>query len=198
MLFLVTFSNGFEVRATSGTVKRLKLNEGAEFSPAEFAELMKILEEKYARYTAESILARRPYSVGEFRRKLRQKNIDESYIRPIVKEFRAKGILDDFEYAVARGRSLIERKPAGRGYLVAWLQKRLVPREIAEKAVADILEDTDEVDTAVELLKRKRTSFAKFDLETARRKAYTYLSRRSISYGAAKEAFEKVFGDKTV
>jgi hypothetical protein len=45
----------------------------------------------------------------------------------------------------------------------------------------------------VELLERKKGSLAKFDLETARKKAYTYLSRRAISYGAAKAAFEKVF-----
>jgi len=140
------------------------------------------------------MLARRPYSVGEFKQRLRHKDISDEHIRRIIRDFRDKGFLNDYEYALARARSLNARKPAGRGYLVAWLRKRLVPREIAEKAVDELLADVDEVETAVELLNRKRSSLDKFDLETARRKAYTYLSRRAISYGAAREAFEKVFG----
>jgi regulatory protein len=197
MLFLLTFSNGFEIKATSGVVKRLNLAEGTEFTPATFTELKKVLEEKFAWYTAESILARRPYSVGELKQRLRRKEISDKLIVEIIREFRSKKILDDHQYAITRAQSLVDRKPAGRGYLVAWLQKRLVPREIAENAVAELLSGVDEVDTAVDLLKRRQGSFEKFDLETARRKAYTYLSRRAISYGAAKEAFEKLFGKTT-
>ncbi len=197
MLFLLTFSNDFEVKATSGVVKRLSLAEGAEFNQATFDELKAILEERFAHYTAESFLARRPYSVGELKQRLRNKKISDNHIKEIIREFCDRKILDDYEYSRTRTRSLIERKPAGRGYLIAWLQKRLVPREIAESAVAELLTGVDEVDTAVELLKRRRGSFEKFDLETARKKAYTYLSRRAISYGAAREAFEKVYGKTT-
>ena len=197
VLFRLEFSNDFEIRATAGVVKRLNLTEGSEFSPATFEELRKILEEKYAYYTAESFLARRPYSIGELKQRLRDKGISGDHIAEIIKDFRARKILDDYEYSLARIRSLVERKPAGRGYLVAWLQKQLVPREIAENAVAELLSGSDEVATAVELLERRRGSFEKFDLETARKKAYTYLSRRAISYGAAREAFEKVFGKTT-
>jgi SOS response regulatory protein OraA/RecX len=197
MLFLLSFSDGFEIRATKGVIDRLGLAEGAEFTPDTFKELKTILEQKFAYYSAESLLARRPYSVGEFKQRLRRKEISEKLIAEIVKEFRSKKILDDFGYAVTRAQSLIDRKPAGKGYLVAWLQKRLVPREIAEKAVAELLSDVDEVETAIELLQRRRGAFEKFDIETARRKAYTYLSRRAISYGASRAAFEKVFGKST-
>jgi SOS response regulatory protein OraA/RecX len=197
MLFLISFSEGSQIRATKGTIDRLDLSEESQFSRQTFAELWKILEEKFAHYTAESLLARRPYSVGEFKQRMRHKEIAENLITAIVKEFRNRGLLDDYKYSLMRIQSLIERKPAGRGYLVAWLQKRLVGREIAQKAVAEALAGTDEVDTAVELLKRRRLSFEKFDLETARRKAYTYLSHRAISYGAAKKAFEQVFETTT-
>lgn len=192
--FLLSFSDGYQIRATKGVVDRFRLAEGARFSPETYAELKRILQWEWAYYTAEAMLARRPYSVGEFKQRLRHKDISDDHIRRIVRDFRERGFLDDYEYALARARSLVARKPAGKGYLVAWLRKRLVPREIAEKAVDELLADVDEVETAVDLLKRKRSSLNKFDLETARRKAYTYLSRRAISYGAAREAFEKVFG----
>ncbi len=192
--FLLSFSDGYQIRATKGVVDRFRLVEGATFSSETYAELERILEWEWAYYTAESMLARRPYSVGEFKQRLRHKDISDERIRRIVRDFRERGFLNDYEYALTRARSLVARKPAGRGFLVAWLRKRLVPREVVEKTVDELLADVDEVETAVELLNRKRSSLAKFDLETARRKAYTYLSRRAISYGAAREAFEKVFG----
>ena len=197
VLYRLAFSNGFEIRATKGVIERLKLVEGAQFTQQTFEELRKVLEERFAFYTAESLLARRPYSIGEFKQRMGRKEISEGLISRIVKEFRGKGILDDYKYALARVKSLIDRKPAGKGYLVGWLQQRLVPREIAQEAVAEALGNVDEVATAVDLLERKRSSFEKFDLETARHKAYTYLSRRAISYGAAKTAFSKVFGKTT-
>ena len=194
MLLLLTFSNDFEVKATRGVVKKLDLTEGLEFSPATFAELKTILLERFALYCAESLLARRNYSVGEFKERLRQKEIDSDLIGRLVKAFREQGLLDDYKYGRMRIRSVMNRKPAGRGYLIADLQKRLVPRDIAENVVAEAMKDLDEVEIAVELLEKRRTAFTKFDLETKRRKAYTYLSRRAISYGASKAAFDKVFG----
>jgi regulatory protein len=192
--FLLSFSDNYQIRATKGVIDRFRLAEGARFSPETYTELKRILEWEWAYYTAESMLARRPYSVGELKQRLRHKDISSDHIREIVRDFRERGFLNDYEYALARARSLADRKPSGRSYLISWLRKRLVPREIAEKAVDELLSDVNEVETAVELLKRKRSGLAKFDLETARRKAYTYLSRRAISYSAARAAFEKVFG----
>jgi SOS response regulatory protein OraA/RecX len=45
---------------------------------------------------------------------------------------------------------------------------------------------------AVASLERKWNSLKQFDLERARTKAYTYLSRRGIGYAAAKAAFEQL------
>lgn len=196
-LFLLTFSNGYEVRAGKRVIEQLGLSEGDEFGREMFVKLKEILDWEFSFYTAESMLARRPYSVGEFKQRLRQKEIDSGHIARIVKDFLSKGLLDDFSYSVARVQSLKNRKPAGRGYYLAWLQNRLVPREIADKAIDEVLSSVDEVETAIGLLEKKRSSLAKFDLETARRKAYTYLSRRAISYGTAKAAFETVFGKST-
>ncbi|MCP4567319.1 MAG: RecX family transcriptional regulator, partial [FCB group bacterium] len=153
-----------------------------------------LLLERFALYCAESLLARRNYSVGEFKERLRQKEIGLDLIKQIVAEFRQLDLLDDFRYGQMRVRSVIRRKPAGRGFLIADLQKRLVPRDIAEKVVTEALKDSDEIEMAVELLEKRRAAFTKFDLETKRRKAYTYLSRRAISYGASKAAFDMVFG----
>jgi len=192
-VFYLTFSNGELLRATPAAVSERGLTVGMAFSSAEFAQLKGFVERRLAYYTAESILARRPYSIGRFKEKLREKSISSELINEIVKEFKSRDLLDDYRYALARVQSLLNRKPAGRAFLVADLQRRLVTRPIAEKAVAEAVSGLDETEIALNLLQKRQASLAKFDLETARRKAYNYLSRRSISYGASKEAFDRLF-----
>ncbi|MCK5126109.1 MAG: regulatory protein RecX [candidate division Zixibacteria bacterium] len=190
---IVSFSNDFDIKTTKGIIDKLELSAGDEFSSGEFIKLKNILEEAFAFYTAEGILARRAHSIGELKFKLKRKEIDADLIAMIVKKFHQQGLLDDFSYAKLRASLIMNRKPAGRGFLIADLQTKLVPREIAEKAVKELLSNVSETDSAAVLLEKRRMSFVKFDLETARRKAYNYLSRRAISYRAAKEAFEDVF-----
>lgn len=195
--YRLSFSNGYDIRVGPITVEKLGLTERQEFTPTEFDELRKILDREYAYLVAEAQLARRGFSIGEFKQRLRQKDIAEPLVARIVSDYRGLGLLDDERYAEIRVRSLLERKPAGKGFLVAELQKRLVPRSVAEKVVTRALEGIDEVETAMKLLNRRRTALAKFDLETARKKAYTYLSRRAISFRAAKTAFDRIFGSNS-
>lgn len=192
-LFYLSFSNGEQLRATPAAVSERGLVVGMAFSPVEFEQLKELIERRLAYYTAESILARRPYSIGRFKEKLREKSISSELISEIVKEFKSRDLLDDYRYSIARVQSLLNRKPAGRAFLAADLQRRLIPRPIAEKAVAEALSGLNEIEIALRLLQKRQASLAKFDLETARRKAYNYLSRRSISYGASKEAFDRLF-----
>ncbi|MEE9441611.1 MAG: regulatory protein RecX [candidate division Zixibacteria bacterium] len=193
MVYHISFSNDVQIRAMKGIIDKLNLSAGDEFTDSEFEKLKNILDESFAKYTAESILARRAHSVGELKIKLRQKDISGDLIKSIVGRFRKDGLLDDYNYGKMRAESLLRRKPAGRGYLIRDLQNKLVPRQIAESVITEILAEVDESELAAQLLEKKRISLTKFDLETARQKAYTYLSRRAISYGAAKTAFDKVF-----
>ncbi len=192
--YRLAFSNGYEIRATRKIIETHELKEGLTLSLQSFEQLQKILERAYAFHCAESLLAQHPYSTRLFRERLRRKDIAEALIADVTAAFKANGLLDDYQYALGCIRSLMLRKPAGKPFLVAYLQQRGVPRPIAEKAVVEALAETDEAAIALRLLEKRRNSLANFDLETARQKAYTYLSRRSISYAAARKAFEQLFG----
>jgi regulatory protein len=192
-LFLLSFSNGFEIKAAKVTIDGLNLSEGLELAPESFNEIKSVLEGKFAYYTAESLLARRSYSIGEFRDRMRRKGIADYFIRQIISDFQAKNLLDDYRYAAVRVQTLMDHKPAGRSYLIAYLRDRKIPPETAKKVVSEALTRVSEIEIAARLLEKRRASFMKFDVETARRKAYNYLSRRGISYRAAREAFENLF-----
>jgi len=193
MVYFLVFSNEVEIRTTKGVIGSYNFTKGMSFTPYQWREVKELLDKKFAWYTAETFLARRAYSIGQFRRKMREKEISEALLNDIVGRFKDLKLLDDCRFAANRAESILRRKPAGRGFLIADLQKRMIPRDVAEKIVGEILADKDETVLAVELLEKKRSAYEKFDLETARRKAYNYLSRRAISYGAAREAFERVF-----
>lgn len=195
-LYRLHFSNDAVFRATPATVQLHALTEGKSFPPEAFAELIGRLEQEFARHQAMSLLAQRPYSIGEFKRRLRHKGVAAGLISDLVSDFKSQGLLGDYDYALFYTRMLLLRRPAGKAYMIADLQRRQVPRLIAEKAVAEVLSEVDETDIALRLLEKRVSALSKFDLETARRKAYTYLARRGIPYGAAKKAFEKLF-DKT-
>ncbi len=187
------FDNGTRLIVPSELVRSLELVEGMIFARSEFKPLIDLLSERAAFIYGEEILARRAHSIGEFKQKMRRKEIDESCLARVVAGFKEQGFLDDARYARLRIESLLSRKPAGRAFLVADVQRHLVPREIAEQAAQEALADIDETDLAIALLEKRRRAFSNFDIETARRKAYTYLARRAISYPAARRAFIHVF-----
>lgn len=166
------------------------LQAGDRLLPGRIENLMRESTRQTALEYALYLLSRRNYSTGLLRRKLLEKGTDPKLLPKIIAQLIDKGFLDDRLFARRAVESILSRKPAGRHFLAAYLRSKLVPRAIADETVAEILEDEDETALAVRLLQSKLKSLAKFDLETARAKAYNYLSRRAISYIAAKEAFE--------
>jgi SOS response regulatory protein OraA/RecX len=105
-------------------------------------------------------------------------------------------LLDDWRYAKNTVDAIMRRKPAGRNYLIGYLQSRHISRNLASAVVEELLGGLDETELASRLLRKRWSYLAKFELETARTKAYNYLSRRSIGYRAAKLAFEKILKEE--
>ena len=190
-LFEVTTNRGDEFHILPKLVKEYKLRSGTEIS---YQKLENIQQESdgiraydYAIYS----LTRQAHSIGKLKQKLTRKGFNRDVSHPLIKRLIEEKYLDDRRFAENSVKSLIERKPAGRSYLVAWLRSKLIEQHLAESVVDETLADIDEIDMALKLLKSRRMYLSKFELETARRKAYNYLSRRSITYTAAKEAFIK-------
>ena len=150
-----------------------------------------------ARHYADYLLSGRNYSRGLLRARMIKKGYDPGVIDEIISELTNQGWLNDTNYAREAIQAMLRHRPAGKTYLVGWLQSKHIARELAEKLVEEAMADIDEGELAMRILRRRWRYFSKFDLETARRKAYNYLSRRSISYGSAKMAFERIIEDES-
>ena len=171
-----------------------RLTEGIVLTQAQLDQLLRAIEvERCDRETAR-LLALREHTVGEIRQKLRRKGFGSAVIAGVVGKYQSKGLLDDARAAHYMVRQALERKAAGRSYLIALLRHKLVARELAAEVVDQALEGRDETALALAALERKWPSLAQLEVETAQRKAYSYLSRRGFGYEAARAAVQRLTG----
>lgn len=190
--FLIFLDNGGEFLLNGKVKDKYGIKPGVEFE-YEVLEDIKyesdlIRAQEYVNY----LLARRSYSIGLIKSKLEEKRYSKRVVENILRYFIEKGLLDDTTFAREMTGSILRNKPAGRDYIIARLRQKKIPRPTAVSIVDEFFGTIDEVELALKLLRSRWRYFSKFELETARRKAYNYLSRRSIGYQAAKKAFEKI------
>jgi len=188
----IVLSNDEKTILSWEILKKYHLKKGSDISIEFLYEIKTESDMKRAENYTAYLLARREYSSGMLKSKLYSKGYDADISNTVIDKLKRASLVDDSRYAHMAVETILRNKPAGRGYLIAYLKSKYITRELAETVVDELMEDIDENELAERLLKSRIRQYLKFDLETARRKAYNYLSRRAIGYGAAKIAFEKI------
>lgn len=178
---------------TDELVYRHRLKSGIVITAAQKEQLETEAELAECDRVIARLLGIREHSVGQLKAKLHQRQFGQEAIRTQVQKYVDRGLLDDANYAYKQAQTFLETNPAGKNFLIGWLRKKHIAREIAEETADMLLGERDEVELAVASLERKWASIRQFDLERAKSKAYTYLSRRGIGYSAAKAAFEQLY-----
>jgi len=177
---------------TSELVAKYDIKRGNSFSEHLLKEIIIEARQAICNRDARRFLSMREHSRGELKLKLERKGHTATIIKDILSGLRTKGLIDDSRYASNIASKTLERKPCGRSFLMATLLKKFIPREIAEKVVGDIFDLQDELELAKKALQARWNRYRHLNLETARTKAYNYLSRRGISYESAKIAFDDI------
>ena len=191
-LLLITLSDGTEYELLPHLVKQHNLSKGSAIDKTLLIKLQNESNLFRANRYIEYLLARASYSYGTLRQKMLEKGYHPEIVKKVLANFTRLGLIDDRQFTQNYVRNLLSRKPAGKSFIIAQLRKKHISASMAQSIVDEIFGDIDETELALKLLRQRWRHFSKFELETARRKAYNYLSRRSISYRAAKSAFEKI------
>ena len=175
------------------TVHRHRLVEGIVLTQAQVGTL----HEEAAMFQCDHLTARylamRDHSVGELKAKLRRRQFSPQIVASTIKKYLENGALDDARYAMIVGASLLKRRPCGRGYLCAYLQKRKIARDLADQTAETLLTHEDDTELATTALEQRWSRFGQLELETARTKAYNYLARRGFGYQSARTAFARLW-----
>ncbi len=142
------------------------------------------------------LLAARPYSERDIRRKLIMKAFPPTDVDAAVDRLLSSGLIDDRRYAeqFARGRLL------GRGASRLRLKQQLFTRgirgELADAAIDEVIDDeaVDPDAIAENAARRKLASMAGLDRVVVRRRLYGHLARAGFTPEMIRAAMKKVLG----
>lgn len=134
-------------------------------------------------------LARRGRSRRELDRKLRELGHDEPVRQRVLDRLVELGYLDD----EALGRQLLieiqSRKPAGPMLLRQKLMQKGLDRELIDRLVTEAVDDSDQAEQALALLRQRLRSMQRLDPATRKRRLYGQLARRGFAADAIRSAF---------
>ena len=126
-----------------------------------------------------NLLAFRARSARELGRRLMEKGASAATVDKVIDRLRDVGLIDDADFARQLARSKVS-SGASRRRLHQELFKRGVARDVADAAVAEVLEeeDVDQVAIAEQVARKRLPSLASADAQSRRRRLYSFLARR--------------------
>lgn len=146
------------------------------------------------RQAALDLLAHRPRSVAELRRRLLRKGFPDRAVDACLADLHERGWLDDDAFAATFVRERIRRRPRGRRGLLAELRSRGVGAERAARVVEETLAEEDVSELELARAAARAWSRRAGRVEPAadpaakreawlrqRRRLYAYLARRGFS-----------------
>jgi len=134
----------------------------------------------------------------EVRGHLRAKGFSREEIEAAVERVRELGVVNDSETARAWVRDRLRFGPKGRALLQAQLVRQGVAPSIAGEALAEVLKENPEIETAVAVLRKMTARGARSpqDANVLRRRMWSALGRRGFDPETAREAIARVLGDQ--
>ena len=141
---------------------------------------------------AVDLLALRPRSVAELRRKLIQKGEPAEAVDAAIERLRGQKLLDDDQFARQFARSKVVGAGASRRRIAMELGRKGVDRETANAAIDEMAESEGiDVSAAIHRVAEKKwKSLSKLDEATATRRLYAFLARRGFNPDEIRSAMQ--------
>ncbi|MFH2139076.1 MAG: regulatory protein RecX [Candidatus Omnitrophota bacterium] len=130
----------------------------------------------------------------EIAERLLKKNFTEKQVEEVIVFLVDLEYLDDLKFAQLWVKDRLRGKPRSKRFLSYELEKKGVPREIAEKVLETVTEQI-EFEAAKSFAQAKLKSLKKYDKLIAKRRMFGYLQRRGfnahINYRIINELMDK-------
>lgn len=170
-----------EVLATFG------IQEGQLLSVAVQQFLYQAEQERQAREAALRYLARRARTTQEIVRYLKHAGVDTTLIQRVIRYLQAQGYVDDEGYAREYVRNRLHHRGYGPRRLRVELQRRGIPPNVIETALAEALREISPIAIARQVGQKRWMQLVQSepDILKRRRKLLGYLQRRGFTLEAA-------------
>jgi regulatory protein len=171
------------------------LHVGDEVTEERIAELERKDLAWKAREAALNLLAFRPRTAAELRRRLLQKEYPEEVADGCVESLVEMGLVNDSSFAETFVRDRVRLKPRGRRRLAQELRAKGVDVDTAQEAISGVFEHEEVSDT--DLAREAAAKWSRRPGEErlkARQRFYAFMARRGFGSDAIREVMEEVFG----
>lgn len=171
------------------------LRVGEPITPRRLAELERDAVHWAARQSALHLLAYRPRTRMELRRRLLRKSFSEDAVDACVEWLAERGWIDDEAFAEGYVRDRVRLKPRGPARLTQELRARGVEADTAREVIRDVLdqEEVSEIELAREAAKGWRAREGE-PLRKSRARLYAFLGRRGFGGEALRAVLEERLG----
>ena len=179
---------------TRDAVSKRTLRPGRPIADDEIAALIAEDAKRTALDTAVAMLARRPRSERELRRRLTQRKCDPALVNETIDLLRNRRLIDDAEFARSWAASRDRASPRGRLLIAAELRAHGVEQAVAADAVAPI----DENEAAYRVAQKRLRSLEGLDDRTFRDRLCAHLQRRGFAWDTVRTTVQQCLVDRRV
>jgi regulatory protein len=170
-------------------VLAVPLRRGQFLSDEEIAHLKKEDEYLQVYRRAVRLIDYRPRSIAEVRRRMERQGTAPDLAEKAIEKLVAVGLLDDAEFA----RLWVENRETFRPRSRRMLRYELWQKGLDETAIAQVLEQVDEEQSAHRLARERGRRLSRLDWPDFRRKLTGYLARRGYPYDITRSAVQEAW-----
>ena len=154
------------------------LQVGQELSDEKITELLATDGTEVAFQKALRYLEYRPRAEAEVRRRLREHQIPDEVIDPVIERLRNSSLIDDARFAKEWVDNRSTFRPRGRRALEMEMRQRGLPGEAIQEAITDL----DENALALQAARKQVRKLQNLEWLDFRRKLSSFLARRGFNY----------------
>lgn len=175
----------FEVARSTAAAR--KLRPGVAIQRTEIEDIVAADRRRGALEAAAAMLARRPRSEREVRRRLAQRHCEQSLIDETIARLRELKLINDAEFARSWTESRDRSSPRGRRVIVQELRAAGVEASTAVEAASAVSEE----DAAYRVAEKKARSLGGRDYRAFRDRLGSHLQRRGFGWDVARATVER-------
>jgi regulatory protein len=173
------------------TARKIALRPGRSIDGAEVEAILAAEQKRQALEAAVALLARRPRSERELRRRLAQRKVPPPLIEQTMARLHELKLIDDAAFARFWTEARDRTSPRGRRLVTQELRTQGVEAELAVAATAD-MSDTD---AAYRLASGRMRALKGLDYATFRNRLGTLLQRRGFGWDVARSTVERCWSE---
>ena len=169
------------------TAREIDLRPGRAVDRAELDSIIAAEQKRHAFEAAVALLARRPRSEREIRRRLVQRKIAEPLIDETLSRLRTLNLIDDAAFAQFWAETRDRSSPRGKRLVAQELRANGVELSVAASATDDLSDE----DAAYRLALQRMRSMTGLDYSTFRNRLGSLLQRRGFTWDTARATVDR-------